>query len=241
MRRWTSPLVALALLLALGPGTASATFLSGAIVFSTDADGNASGGQIWNALGGDGFFNLYLTSGTPAAPFLNSGNGAAASVNVALTPGTYTFALFGNPGGAIANNGINLFFNGANASPGLSAFAPLQSAGNPNPGFSVIPPGRSTLTLGGAGVGSSGSLGFDDGSTTVTLTDFQWATPAFLGLDRVSSNDNTPGGGNDFVGSISLSVTGVPEPSGLALVGLGAAVLLGYARRGTARRRPSGA
>src|SRR5262245_23215756 len=76
-----------------GP-SATATTLSGAIHFSSDSAGAPFGGQIWNTHGGDFIFNLYFsTTSDGSTPFLNSGDGAAASINIPLAAGTTTLFM----------------------------------------------------------------------------------------------------------------------------------------------------
>ena len=217
------------------PG-AIAVPITGATMFSTNAAGDFAGGNLWNTVGGDGAYNLYIADGGPAGPFLNSGNGATTAPNIALAVGTYTYAIFGEPGAAFGNFGLNLFFDGSNAA-GISVFAPLRT-GVVVPGFSANN-GASTggnlpfvnLTPG------AGALTFVSGGMTVTLTDFFWAQPGVAGvsdLDRVNGFDNLPTGAIDFAGGFTLNVSnvsvGVPEPATLAILVVGLAGL-GFSRR----------
>lgn len=89
---------------------ARATTLTGLIEFSTGVTGAVSGtngggpnnSQVWNTLGGDSPFNLYVAPGAfPGGAFVNSGNGPTTSIGIALVPGANVFTLWGTtlPGG----------------------------------------------------------------------------------------------------------------------------------------------
>jgi PEP-CTERM motif len=207
-------------------GSAAATTLSGLTQFSTDANGNAAGGQLWNTLGGDGIFNLYVAPGPIAAnnAFVNHGNAALVSIDIPLAIGANTFSIFGEPGSDTGHAALNLFFNGNPNIPGISVFAATRT-GALEPSF--VANGGSTLALGAGGfvgVPGANTLSFVDGANTITLTDYFWATPSVNNLDRVSAFNDSPSGASDFIGQFTLTVSGptqVPEPSTLALFGVG--------------------
>lgn len=215
----------------LSTGKAQGAILSGAVSFSTDSNGNASGGQVWNTRPGDGFYNLWFTEGTPGAlapnnglvnSFINGPSDANAGINVDLsTPGTYDFTIFGEPGANLGFEGLNLFFDGGVA-PSISVKAAVRT-GLAQPAFSAN--GGSTLTLAGGGVAGANALSFVDGLQTITLTNFYWAAPSFHAIDRVTPFSATPGGSFDFVGTFTLVVNSpiatTPEPSTALLCVLG--------------------
>src|SRR5262245_11280684 len=153
-------------------GPAAATNLSGAILYSSDGTGAATGRQIWNTLGGDFFFNLYLAN-TPNPPpgFLNSGDGAGASINLSLTLGATTFHVFGAPGSDPTGSvSLGLFFNGNNSTPGLAGVN-----GTNGPGTGVVAASTSnSVSLSFGSATNPQSLSFVDGATTVKLTSFAW-------------------------------------------------------------------
>lgn len=203
----------------LGGSEASAGSLSGLIEFSTNSGGAASGGQIWNTRGTDAFFDLWVINGNFGGPFVNGPADLAAAINIPLTPGTLTFSLHGEPGIATGFAALNLFFDGNNATPGISVFAPTKTTTGSNPAVAADSAG--TLALNGAVVPGAGTLSFSDGTVDVTLTSYQWSIPSVLGVDRVAAFSATPSGVNDFTGQFTLVVTAVPEPASLTLLGLG--------------------
>ena len=210
---------ALASLLGLAGVPASAQSLTGAMLFSTNSTGAASGGSFWNTRSGDFAFNLWLQQG---GTFVNGPSDAQAGISVPLTPGVYTYSLYGEPGASTGFDGINLFFDNA-AAPSLSAFGPTQTGATPSTFDDDGSP--QTLALDTTSTPGAGALSFQQGGNTVTLTDFTWAVPTVFNTDQVSAFTATPSGADDFVGSLTLNVTGpaaaVPEPSPCALLAIG--------------------
>lgn len=212
----------LALLLTLATSQlSSAATLTGATLFSADSQG-ATQGEVWNTLGGDIVFNLYLLNGSTP---LNTGNNGSTGVNIPLnTAGIYNFIFRAQPGLLNPSHfGLNLFFNGDNGTPGISALVTANG--------SVFAANSSALTHPLAGlplVAGSNSLLFQDATTRVTLTAL---SESRSGGNQVSAFGNTPGmlGGNDYTGGFTLTVA-TPEPSTYALFG-SALTLLGLRRR----------
>jgi len=202
----------------------SATTITGLLEFSTDLNGSFFNGSVWNTKGGDSASDLWVVQGSsPAGSFLNGPTDANAGISIPLAPGSYTFSLLAAGGVPNSYHGLNLFFNGANSSPGISVFGPTQtSASPPYPGFN--PNGSSsTLTLSYQPVIGANTLLFEDSANRVTLVGYQWADPSVYGVDRVSAPFGNPGfvgsdGQADWVGQLSFEVTSVPEPSAFALI-----------------------
>ena len=194
------------------PGFAQLT-LTGAIEFGTDNAGNANG-DFWNTLGGDFPYNLYVNlNGVP----INSGDGALASINVPLAPGTYNFQIFGNPGTNNPFHGLNLFFNGNNTNPGISVFAPTAT-NTGSPAFSANS-NANTRALNNTSTPGSGSTSFTANGLTAAVTAYRWEASTVSNQDLISPYDRTLNGIADNLGSFTVIVgTEVPEPGTLALL-----------------------
>jgi hypothetical protein len=204
---------------------ANAETLTGIVVFSANLGGSATGGQAWNTVGGDSWYNVYLaTGGFPSgSPLLNSGNGATTSISIPLAPGIYNYTLWGASNGdhGQPNFGINLFFNGNTATPGISAFSPEAFTTSPT---SASANNGTTLTMvNNFGITTPGSNSLTFGN--VTLTGFNWYDPNVYKQNMVSAFSDTGGwSGGNFVGNLSLDVSGpstVPEPGTVSLFGCG--------------------
>lgn len=194
---------------------------------SPSMSGQTAGSPIWNTLGGEiAFANIYLTqpNGGYAAPFLNAGNGAEASVSYSLGPGTYDFYYFvmgfwdNNPG----EYGLNLFFDGDTTNPGIAAYS-VAGVASANPATAGI----GTLALDGSPSGitpTPSDLIYTSGGLNVALTSYGFGLPGVFGgpaLDRVGNLDSLPDLAQDSVGYFSLTVSVVPEPSAPALLCIG--------------------
>jgi PEP-CTERM motif len=216
------PIVLAFLATLVGCELSFAASLTGATFFTAGPLGNTTL-ETWNTLGSDIIFNLYLLNGvTP----LNSGNGSNARINVPLNlPGTYTFTyraqpLLQNPG----QFGLNLFFDGVDNTPGISALVTANSSTFVANG-GLITPRLDGLPL-AAGVNT---LLYVSGDRRITVTALSQSRS---GGNQVGPFANTPGliGGNDYVGSFSLFVE-TPEPSTYLLFGAGLAAIAAFRRR----------
>lgn len=231
-----APLVVTAAVCGTLMNTASAEALSltGASVYDINA-GGVYVGNGWDTSGSDAAANLYLlTTPNDASSFINSGNGPATSLNQNLSnPGTYTFYFRADGGGfnwPTSSAGLNLFFNGANNTAGVSAYVPFNVV---NPTVAAF--GGNSLGINGNDVQAANSLSFTVGNTKLTLskfTLFDYANPAVPNAvpDLVGFYDNTPNHLTDYSGSFTVNVSAVPEPGQWAMMA-GGIGLLAVARR----------
>lgn len=220
-------LVALGVLL---PSSASAALLTDLTVFSTNSDGHNYYSLVWNTQGGSSDpYNLYVSTSTDfsSPTFINGFDDARTEVAVDLQPGTYFFTLFGDSAFTPVPGDVhfvtNLYFDGNQSAPGISglygaACPTVCAAGHPN-GMAID---------GSSGHPEAGTLVWTDGSVNVTLIEFTWVTNR-TDIDEVWPYwaDHSPySGGNrnlDFLGTMRLEVTAVPEPGTVLLLLTGAA------------------
>lgn len=218
-------LVALGLLL---PSPASAAMLTDLTVFSTNSDGHAYYGLIWNTQGRpEDRFNLYVSTSSDVQnpAFINGFDDARTQIAVALQPGTYEFVLFGDsaftPVPVDVHFVANLYFEGNQSAAGISG---LYGAACPTVCAAGHPNGQNIT--GTAFQPEAGTLLWSDGAVNVTLAQFTWITDR-TDIDKVWpywADDLPYGNGNgvpDFVGTMRLEVTAVPEPGVMALVLIG--------------------
>jgi hypothetical protein len=174
--------------------------LTGAIQFSTNSTGGASGGQDWNTLGGDAVYDLWLALNPDATSPVNGPSDAQAAIDISLEAGHgYKFYIFGQPGASTGFNGLNLFFEGNNSAPGISVFGATDSP-------SFLPDSSTTFTLQGTSVAGAGSVAYSSGGVTVVLVGYDWNSPATPPGDVCQSKEFSPGDGPDFYGSFTLRV-----------------------------------
>lgn len=237
----------------LGPASVShaAVMLTDSAVFSTNGAGENWNGWIWNTQAPpadtpDRWNVYYSSSSDPQNPvFLNSGNGSATNINIAMTAGTHTFLIYGETVTTALDPQqhfvLSLYFDGNQAAPDISGLygpdCPTVCAASHSNGLDLF----GTSGLGGnANAQEAGTTAFASGGVTVELTKFTWNVAQ--GVDEVWSHwDNTAPYNNgsgvpDFVGEVVLKVTAVPEPATLSLFALGLFGLGFLAWRRTARR-----
>jgi len=189
------------------------TTLTGAVQFSTNSTGAAAGGQVWNTLGGDSYYDLWFALDPAATSPINGPSDADAGISIPLAAGSsYSYYIFGQPNTSFTFNGLNLFFDGNNSTPGISVFGPIDS-----PAF--LPNGSSTLTLGDASVAGSGSIAYGADGVVVVVTGYEWHVPETPPGDVCQAKVFAPGDGADYFGSFSLQVfpeatLAVSQPSG---------------------------
>jgi len=211
------------------PSRSNAASLTAATVFSANAEGNNWNGLIWNTLGAPadyrGVWNLYWSSSTdPNAPtFLNGFDDARTSIDIPLSPGTYTFMLYGESAGLPFHPEqrfvLNLYFDGS-TTPGISALS-----GPSCTGACTVSHSNGLDLFGNSGAPEAGTLQYASALSLITLVDFEWITNR-SDIDKVwdhyHNTDEYPNGSGtpDFLGRVTLRVSAVPEPESLLLLGI---------------------
>lgn len=192
--------------------------LTGITEFSVDSGGNASGGQVWNTLGGGGVWNVYVIPGPAGGAFVNSDDGANMAISIPLTIGTHTFTLHTEYSGNFPTMGLNLFLDSGNTSPAISVFGQTGVGGG-------APTGGTTYSLSGSTVtGANATSVTTENGYRVTLSDYLYTMSG--GTDRVSSHDDAPSGSNDNLVTFTLTVEYSGAVSTLSPTGVAALALL---------------
>ncbi len=182
------------------------TTLTGAIQFSTNSSGVASGGLIWHTLAndGNGYYALWLALNPNATSPVNGPSDSQAGIAIELEAGvSYKFYVFGHPGPGVVTgfNGLNLFFDANDSAPGISAFGATNSS-------DFLPNRGSTFTLQGTSAAGSGKTFYSSGGDIVVLTGYDWNAPATPPGDVCQAFEFSPAPGDvaDYFGSFSLRV-----------------------------------
>jgi PEP-CTERM motif len=184
--------------------------------------------RVWNTRGLDSTgFNLYLST-NDGASFINSGNGAGASINLPLALGDNTFFFFGSAN-FDATLALEIMLNGTDSSnPTISAVTTDGALATDHTAYSGTAYRNDLSTTVGSGTLNSGLFGLN----VVSLKSFSYKTNTPT-RNLVSLYDLGADGFNDTYGSFTLTLgPAAPEPGTLGLLGLG--IVAGIAAR---RRR----
>lgn len=195
-------LISCAFAMTASPGWAQVV-LTGAFNFSTNSSGAVLGaeGQGWNTLSGDPVWGLWFARNADATSPINGPVNSQVGISIPLESGqSYKFYIFGQPNGSIGFNGLNLFFDGNDSTPGISVFGRTNSSL-----FSAD--SSTTYTLTGTGVVGAGRTYYTSGATTVVLTGYNWNSPSNMSPDVCQPLVFEPGDGPDFYGSFTLHVS----------------------------------
>jgi N-acetylneuraminic acid mutarotase len=193
---------------------ASTVVLTGVITDQCDSHGNTQQVNYWNTRSADGIENVFLSLNSGASgPFINGPDDAnVGPIAVDLSAaGTYAFTFYVDPR-TLTYADLNLFFNGDNTHPGISAKTPTDTTNS----FSANS-ASNTFSLDASIVQGSGTLLFVQGTNLVRLTDFRWYnadhSDAVLPIgDRVGPSDASPDGTPDVRGIFTLIVATLDSP-----------------------------
>jgi hypothetical protein len=201
------------LLILAAPLARSQVTLTGAAWIATTSDGSSSVEMAYadgfdNTVGGDQWYDLWLALDQNGSSPVNGPSDAQAGISISLLPSQrYKYYVFGTgPCCTSSYSGLNLFFNGDSANPGISVFGQVGS-----PGFR--PTKRATLSLDGVPVQGSGTPFFTSAGITVLLKKFDWFASDTTNRDLCQAFSFTPAPGNvaSSYGSFVLDV--FPEAS----------------------------
>lgn len=204
--------------------------LTGLSFTRTDASGyaGASGGNVSS---GSGQWGIFLASGaySSAPSYYNTDQISGLSVD--LSAGTYIFfATF------VADNdygATNIWFDG-NANPAISVFSGVASSiGNPAPFVAESASGQELYNTpnGNQPVTGSGSLIYDNGTSTVTLSSYELDSVAKVVAAGVPDIGFGTASGSQQPQGMQFTLvvtddTSVPEPASAAVLCAGAIFLI---------------
>lgn len=196
---------------------AAAVRLTGLSVFSAHGGGGITGERVWDTNVATPFWDAWVTSAGQEGTFLNDDGDR--TLDYPLTPGTHEFHVFADPGWHYQPSwfplmGFGVFFDDVTDQPGLSGMRLMQHTPTDQPP-EVVPVSGLLFNLNDPlGITSgAGTLSATWGSTTVTLSDYQWFEWSVWGSDRVSPHSPTPNGNPDQIGFFSLTVTDASLPT----------------------------
>ena len=202
---WRS--VALAAILLIPLSAYPQTTLTGATQFSTNSTGavpSTPGQTVWNTVPVDGncCYALWLALNPDATSPVNGPSDAQAPIAISLEAGnSYKYYIFGYPYQSFSFNGLNLFFDGNDSTPGISVFGAINSS-------NFRPNSSRTETLHDAYVAGSGKSFYSAAGAIVVLTGYDLHTPATPPGNVCQGYTFAPAPGNvaDYFGSFTLEV-----------------------------------
>jgi len=202
-------------------GTAE-TALTGITLFACDANGTVNPALRFNSGPVDAAWDLFVARAgdgpAPSPVWLNKEDNR---ISIPLAPGTHSFVLYFDSPGLDRFMGLNLFFDGVEATAAISGYVDTQA------------PDSSSLKANTAGkthglpitdIPGAGALSFASGTKglwtagisgeprlTVALTEFAVTPGAEGGPDLVGQTAASPSGAPDFVARFTLAVTEEPR------------------------------
>lgn len=194
-------------LLCLGmaaPAAAQSTVTDASVQTTWYSGGGSPDSHIWDTNPANLQWNLFFnTSADGSGSWVNP----AVTLSQPLSSGTHTWYLFAEASGTQSQYvGVNLFLNGMSA-PTLSAFNQWASTGAP-----MSNEGELTTS------GVAGPMSTVLNGQMISITGFSFGAtgPDLVGMQAIGAS-----GQNDYTGSLTVSVSTVPEPGAILLLGTG--------------------
>lgn len=208
-----------ALLLASGAPARADIILSGVAFSGTNSTGTGPIG--YGTTTAPAGYTLFMSSGgfSSTPTYINTAQ-VTPDLDYALTTGTDVISGYMSYGG-LTYGATSLFFGGSTTA-GISVYASQTSSLTSIPTFAADGNPIATVTL--AVVDGAGSLSYDNGTQTVTLTNYILASTSLissLSVPQVGPHAVTGGGptiGFEMTLTVTNDNTAMPEPMSLALI-----------------------
>jgi hypothetical protein len=214
----TSALLAMLFLVSGSPARAD-IILSSAAFSGTNSTGTGPIG--YGTTTAPGGYTLFMANGafSTSPDFINTAQ-ATPNLDFALTAGTNVISGYMSYGG-LTYGATSLFFGGSTTA-GISVYASQTNSLSSVPTFAAD--GNPLDTVTGAVVDGADSLSYDNGTQTVTLTNYILASTTLISsLDVPQVGSSASSGSGPTIGfEMTLLVTDdsttVPEPMSMALI-----------------------